>query len=368
MYRSIFRFVLDRRIRLKVERVIHLLSFIKKKKNVTNMLITLFLLFKCMVSLAFGAGFFFLFFTNEREKIVFVLFFLNLISKLIAGSLEYKNTFVFPFEKLRKISLAKERKIFRSLLASSYVYDLCHDEIMIIYIFIIMHITDNWFREEMNMGTCLEVKDLYYSYEKKKEILKGVSIKIEKEGIFILEGENGSGKSTFLKILASLLKESKGKVEYNGKSPMEDSYKERMGYIPDTPLLFDEPTEKEHITLFLDMWEIKGEAKKLYLEKVKKYIEMFEIKSYINDKVEVYSLGTKYKLYYILTMARELDLVLLDEPFHSLDENLYKKGIQLLNQIAQKATVIVSSHQKELIQDLQGEQYILVQGKIIKKE
>lgn len=138
-----------------------------------------------------------------------------------------------------------------------------------------------------------------------------------------------------------------------------NSYKKDMGYIPDTPILFDDLSGEEHIEIFCELWEMSSNERTEYRKCIFEFAELLNLSIYLQEKVRTYSLGTKYKLFYILVLSRKTKLLLLDEPFSSLDFVSQTIAKSLLVECAKKSIVIISSHQKELIDELSQRKFVL---------
>lgn len=214
----------------------------------------------------------------------------------------------------------------------------------------------------------LIIKNLSYSYNDGAEyVLENLSLHIDKEGIYTIEGENGSGKSTFLKILASIAEKSLGEISLCGIPLGEREYKRKVGYIPDTPILYDELTGAEHITLFAELWEMTASEKKEYQMMVGAMVRCLSLDKFMNQKVRTLSFGTKYKLFFVLMLSRKPKLLLLDEPFSSLDIKSQEKAVHLIKKYSEEAIVIMSSHQKNIIDALSEHRYLLKNRKLNKE-
>ena len=204
----------------------------------------------------------------------------------------------------------------------------------------------------------LSIKNLSYTYknyeeEKSREVLSNVNLEFVLGDRVIIEGENGSGKTTLLNILSCVLDMQQGEVFLDDVNIRDKRYKNYMAYVPAEPIVFEELTGTEHIGLICDLWNIKGENKKKYIDRVYELADEFHLNAFMKEKVRTYSLGTKYKLFFILMMAREPKLILLDEPFTSLDFEMQKKAVTLLKKQSANTILIISSHQKELIGQLE---------------
>lgn len=208
----------------------------------------------------------------------------------------------------------------------------------------------------------LSIKQLSYSYVGKKDekiILENINWKINKPGVYTIQGQNGSGKTTFIKLLATILEIKSGSILLDGNLVGGNSYKKDMGYIPDTPILFDDLSGEENIEIFCELWEMSSNERTEYRKCIFEFAELLNLSIYLQEKVRTYSLGTKYKLFYILVLSRKTKLLLLDEPFSSLDFVSQTIAKSLLVECAKKSIVIISSHQKELIDELSQRKFVL---------
>lgn len=210
----------------------------------------------------------------------------------------------------------------------------------------------------------LLINKLSYSYScKDKLILKDIELEVNNGCIISIVGDNGSGKTTLLKILAGIIEVEKEKVKLNGHLVGTKEYKSLTAYIPAIPIVFDSLTGNEHAGLFVDLWEIK--EKKNYTNRFRNLADTFGIAMFLNNKVSTYSLGTKYKLFFICMVARNPKLILMDEPLTSLDENSQKEAKEILLEIAKEAVIIFASHQKEIIIELSSVLYKIEDTKLI---
>ncbi|MGP3739520.1 ATP-binding cassette domain-containing protein [Bacillus sp. 4A_MP2] len=96
----------------------------------------------------------------------------------------------------------------------------------------------------------LTVKDVTGGYTK-NPVLKNISFELERNQIVGLIGLNGAGKSTTIRHIIGLMKPHKGVIELNGRTLQEDqeAYRSQFTFIPETPVLYEELTLKEHLEL-----------------------------------------------------------------------------------------------------------------------
>jgi ABC-2 type transport system ATP-binding protein len=142
------------------------------------------------------------------------------------------------------------------------------------------------------------------------EVLKGASLEVDRGELVGLVGENGSGKSTLMKIAVGLLERDAGTVERDGK----------LGYCPQTPLLWEKLTVAEHFELFARAYELDPAAASAATEGL---LEELQFERYRGYRIEDLSGGTRQKLNLALALMHSPDLLLLDEPYSGFDWETY---------------------------------------------
>lgn len=200
----------------------------------------------------------------------------------------------------------------------------------------------------------LEITDLNFSYGDKL-IFRNASFYAQRGDRVCILGENGSGKTTFLRILAGILFcEMKmnffGVYDTNVRSVIQ-----RIGFIPDKPYLYDYLTGKENIELIMNIF---GESSAK--SKVESLCKEFELHEALDNYVKDYSLGMKHKLYMACILSREVDLLLLDEPLSALDEKAQKIALEKLFDFSKRGGVIIfTTHIESVSNCLATKKYII---------
>lgn len=182
----------------------------------------------------------------------------------------------------------------------------------------------------------VEVKNVSKSLGK-NSILENVNFNLEKGKIYGLVGANGSGKSTLLKIILGLYK-SKGKVYINGYD-VKKNFKEaisKVSGVVDYVSLYEFLNAKENLRYFAYLYEVP----------VKRVDEVLDIVKFDgNDRklVRYYSLGMKQKLGIAISLLKDPDILILDEPTNGLDPKSISELRSTLKSFKDK-TIIISSH------------------------
>ena len=195
----------------------------------------------------------------------------------------------------------------------------------------------------------ISLKEVSFGYEK-TQILNQVSIEIKKGELTCILGESGSGKSSLFSLILGEYSPWEGSIEINGKLmsnakrcvPME---KRNVGIVLQDLCLFPYLTVQKNIAFGLHRWKkIKRQ------EQVLKMAQLVEMEPYLNRFPSELSGGQKQRVALARSLAPEPSILLLDEPFSSLDEDLRLKLNHDVKQIVQKTetTVIMATHyQKE---------------------
>ncbi len=212
----------------------------------------------------------------------------------------------------------------------------------------------------------LSIKNMWFNYKTKEEILKNINLEIEKGSFTVIMGENGGGKTTLLKTISGLLKPTKGKVEIQGKNTkklqVEEIAKE-IGYLSQNPkdYLFL-PTVREEIQFTLDNLQIENR------ENIDKILEQLEIKKFADLNPRDLSTGERQRVALSTVLASNPKMLLLDEPTRGLDYDLKEKLGKILKELQKQGTAILMvAHDVEFAAEYADEVVLLYEGSIIEK-
>ena len=184
----------------------------------------------------------------------------------------------------------------------------------------------------------------------KRLILDDISLSLNKGQSAVIIGRNGVGKSTLLSVFAGYLQQDTGTIE-----------SDKIGFLPQQDSFFEELTVGDNIAF----WAKAAKVKNLPQD----FIQLFGVDQYINKKVKTLSGGMKKSVAICCTMVHQPDILILDEPFVSLDM-FYKKDLIValaklkLNEIG----IIYTSHSTDEIKALDSQMYVLDNGKLSQTE
>jgi ABC-type multidrug transport system ATPase subunit len=175
-------------------------------------------------------------------------------------------------------------------------------------------------------------------------------------------GQNGSGKSTTIRMLLSLIHPSQGHIEIFGQSLTDhrSAILEQVGAVIERPDLYPYLTAQEHLTLFA-----KLRKQKITSSKIEATLAQVGLLTRANDKVQTYSLGMKQRLGIGIALLHDPKLIILDEPTNGLDPQGIADIRQLIKSLSKEEgkTVLVSSHLLSEIEQIATHILIIHQGK-----
>ena len=192
----------------------------------------------------------------------------------------------------------------------------------------------------------IQIDQLNKSYQKHKA-LSNISLAVQPGSIFGLLGPNGAGKTSLIRILTQITEADSGTILFNGE-PLNPKHIYQMGYLPEERGLYKKMSVKDQLLYFA---ELKGLSNKDAREKLKYWVDKFEIKSWLNKKVEELSKGMQQKIQFIATVVHQPKLIILDEPFSGFDPinaQLLVDEILLLKENG--ASIIFSTHRMDSVE------------------
>ncbi|GHU40064.1 ABC transporter ATP-binding protein [Clostridia bacterium] len=201
----------------------------------------------------------------------------------------------------------------------------------------------------------ISIQNLVFSYEEEL-IFKRIDVTVFRNEILCIKGRNGSGKTTLLKLLAGILSGEEGSLRiFEGKS---------LFFVPSSPYLYEKLTGRENVSLIKQLWN----ADESYDQKAEHFYEVFDMAGYVDNLVETYSLGMKYKVFLVAALSLNCDLLLMDEPLNAMDVQGQDLAIELLKEYCASTdkTIVFSSHIRDLVNTLATREIELNHGVIAK--
>ena len=199
----------------------------------------------------------------------------------------------------------------------------------------------------------------------RKTILEGISLTFDSGRIYGFVGENGSGKTVFMKMLIGLMKTTNGEICYDNRKLKKDfDFLPSVGFIIENPGFYPEMTGFDNLKTLAEIRGIISD------EQIREWIRKVGLKDN-GEIVDNYSLGMIQRLGIAQALMEDPEVIILDEVTNSLDEQGTALVYELLRQQKQQGKIIIiSSHIKKDIEELCDEVCRFRDGGIIceKKE
>ena len=212
----------------------------------------------------------------------------------------------------------------------------------------------------------LELQRVSKSYSKGKvKAVDDLSLVVPPGEIFGFLGPNGAGKTTTIKMIVGLLKPDTGTIGLNGLDTQKDALKCKSitTYVPDYPAIYERLTGMEYLNFIGDVY---GVMKKDRLERIEKWLEIFELSQAIASPIQSYSHGMKQKIVLIAALLPAPQVMVLDEPLVGLDPRASHHLKELMREHCdQGKTLFFSTHIMEVAEKLCDRIGIINKGKLI---
>ncbi|MFX1282369.1 MAG: ABC transporter ATP-binding protein [Promethearchaeota archaeon] len=224
----------------------------------------------------------------------------------------------------------------------------------------------------------IKIDHLVKSYGKIK-VLDDISLSLKDHECLGIVGPNGAGKTTLLQCLMGLVKIQKGNIRIFGYDVVIHgkilsvlrNIRPRIGYTPEQLEIYPFLTIDEYTNFLGDLYGLSEEALSTYTSFL---FDIFELETWQETLVKNLSRGNHQKLMICTALIHQPEVLILDEPFATLDVNIRNKVKKLLNEfitdgipelgINSPGSILISSHSPSYLEDLCTHMTILHSGKI----
>jgi ABC-2 type transport system ATP-binding protein len=192
-----------------------------------------------------------------------------------------------------------------------------------------------------------------------------LNLSVSQGEIFGFIGPNGAGKTTTLRMMSGILAPTEGSVMIDGvdMARQPEKAKQRMGYIPDRPFLYEKLTGMEFLRFTADLF---GMEEGLFQEESKWLLKKFSLYDWRDDLIESYSHGMKQRLIISAALLHAPKVLVVDEPMVGLDPAGIRMIKNLFRDLAKKGTTLfMSTHTLSVAEDLCDRIGVIHKGTLI---
>lgn len=195
---------------------------------------------------------------------------------------------------------------------------------------------------------------------RKITVLEDVNLILESGTIYGLRGVNGSGKTMLMRLMAGLIRPTRGEVFLDGKQLGKDLF-----FPPDMGMLIENPAFLDGYTAAQNLRLLAGIRKKVGEERIREILEQVGLGWEDKRKYRQFSLGMKQRLGIAGAVLEHPQLLLIDEPTNALDTD----GIQmvqrlLLEEKSRGALIVLACHDFSILQGLSDVLYSVKEGRV----
>ena len=196
---------------------------------------------------------------------------------------------------------------------------------------------------------------------KNNPVIKDISMELQSGAVYGFKGIIGSGKTMLMRLISGLIRPSQGEISMNGKILGKDiSFPNSIGVFLENPAFLDAYSGFNNLKLLASIKSVASD------DDIRNTLLRVGLDPDSNKKYKKYSLGMKQRLGIAAAIMEKPEIVILDEPTNSLDED----GVDLVKHIVRNekernALVIVSCHDEGILKGMSDEVFLLEQGRLI---
>ena len=210
----------------------------------------------------------------------------------------------------------------------------------------------------------IQIEHLTKAYGDRTAV-EDLSVHVDPGECFAFLGPNGAGKTTTIKVIAGLLRPTRGTVRVRGHDVVNASQqaKAKMAYVPDQPYLYDKLSGREFLKFVADMYGIGRDAMQQHLARFGK---LFGLDEYLDDLCESYSHGMKQRVVLTAALLHDPEVLVVDEPMVGLDP----RGSRLVKDLFREHVdrgrcVFLSTHSLAVAEEVADRIGIITRGRLV---
>jgi ABC-2 type transport system ATP-binding protein len=194
----------------------------------------------------------------------------------------------------------------------------------------------------------------------------GIDLEVKRGVCFGFLGPNGAGKTTTIKMMAGVLKPTKGRIIINGKDLAKDpsAVKQCVGFIPDRPFLYEKLSGLEFLKFVAGLYGM--DRRQSTDIRISELLALFELSEWQEELIESYSHGMKQRLVMCAALLHRPKVLIVDEPMVGLDPKAARLVKDIFrDQASRGTTVFMSTHSLQVAEEVCDEIAIIQAGRII---
>ena len=192
-----------------------------------------------------------------------------------------------------------------------------------------------------------------------------INLKCNPSKVFALIGPNGSGKTTTLRMISTMIAPTSGSIQINGVDVSVDgrSARKSIGFMTNQTALYDRLSPYEMVKYFADL---NSMDRIVFDQRCKDIFDRLDMNSFASKRIGTLSSGMKQKTSIARTIIHNPDIIVFDEPTTGLDVMTSRSIIELIrNSKEEEKTIIFSSHRMEEVQSLADDIGVIYNGELI---
>ncbi|WP_142859874.1 ABC transporter ATP-binding protein [Salinigranum halophilum] len=212
-------------------------------------------------------------------------------------------------------------------------------------------------------AVAVEATDLRKTYGS-DVALDGLSLSIPHGTVYGFLGPNGAGKTTTMRLLTGLSDATTGEVSVCGV-PVDDRRQlvARVGYLPETPPLYEEFSAREQLDYVADLRDIPPETA---TSRIDAFLDRFDLAADAGKRISTYSKGMRQKTAFVQSVLHDPDVLFLDEPTSGLDPRAAREIRESIAEFADAGTtVFLSTHILPVVEAVADEVGVLFEGRLV---
>ena len=210
----------------------------------------------------------------------------------------------------------------------------------------------------------IEIKKVSKEYFGER-VVDEIDFTVKKGGVFGFLGQNGSGKTTTMKMVVGLISADGGEILIDGESPLMRETRKKIGFMPEAPYFYERLTGLEFLRFCYGLFEPKNAKTNDDYGKILKQVGIYEVR---NNPIRSYSKGMRQRLGFAQAIVNDPEYIFFDEPLDGLDPMGRKEAKEIIKGLKKEGkTIFFNSHILYDVEELCDEIGIIHKGKILYK-